>query len=167
MVELFFEIATFSETDRNCVCFEYIYEVTCLNLYVTWCVNIIAMHVQLLVFHCVGICGMCMLRSGVVLIAYKWSIVHCMAWLVLKHRRWNGGFTFYRRWSLIGNRRRGFDPMWKYKRWNFGFTIIDVDPRWEIDVEALILCGNIGGGTLGPQVGTAFAFFASCHESHA
>src|ERR1044072_2992221 len=96
------------------------------------------MHVQLLVFHYVGICGMCMLRSGVVLIAYKWSIVHCMAWLVLKHRRWNGGFT-----------------------------IRDFDPRWEIDVEALILCGNIGGGTLGSQVGTAFAFVASCRESHA
>ena len=44
---------------------------------------------------------------------------------------------------------------------------IDVDPIVEIDVVALILCGKISGGTLGPQVGTAFACVESCCESHA
>ena len=47
-----------------------------------------------------------------------------------------------------------------------GFTKIDVDPIVEIDVVALILCGKISGGTLGPQVGTAFAYVESCCESH-
>ena len=48
-----------------------------------------------------------------------------------------------------------------------GFTKIDVDPIVEIDVVALILCGKISGGTLDPQVGTAFALVASSCESHA
>ena len=47
-----------------------------------------------------------------------------------------------------------------------GFTKIDVDPIVEIDVVALILCGKISGGTLGPQVGTIFALVASSCESH-
>ena len=43
---------------------------------------------------------------------------------------------------------------------------IDGDPIVGKDVVTLIRKGNIGGGTLGPRVGTAFAYVESCCESH-
>ena len=71
----------------------------------------------------VGFDGMCMLRLLWILIAWIGYIVHCMAWLVLKQRRWNCGFTwFYRRWPYCGKRRSDLDPEGKHRWWNLGST---------------------------------------------
>ena len=86
----------------------------------------------------VGFDGMCMLRSLWVLIACIGYIVHCMAW-----------------WS------------WNRDGGTLGPQYLDGDPIVGKDVVTLIRKGNIGGGTLGPRVGTAFAYVVSCCESHA